>query len=341
MTGTAHLVATAFAALAAFLVPHATFAEPFRLVITDLSAPLVPNSVMELAKTLGYFEREGVDVELVRVQQTPTAVAALRAGEGDMANVAVEATLLLVARKQLGVKAVVSPNKSLPFLIAAKQEIADPSALAGHSFGVGRIGSLDYSLSTKVVGALGAAVEKIDFVSIGQPNVRAQALAAGRIDATTMSIGVWLALPDKAGLGVLVSADDYYAMAPVVNKVNIVTDDVLKTRRDEVAAVVRALIRISRDFAAHPEQWVDAMATARPDISRTDLARLAENFRESWSINGGLSRTELEYTQDWLYATPDFAQLQNVPISDWVDFSIVDGILATEGTAPGFDEPTR
>ena len=70
---------------------------PFRLIVTHLEPPLVPNSVMDLAVTLGYFEREGVNVELVRVQQTPSALAALQSGDGEMANVGVDALLQAIA----------------------------------------------------------------------------------------------------------------------------------------------------------------------------------------------------------------------------------------------------
>ena len=120
--------AIAGAALAVGLLAGlgAASAEPFRLIVTDLEPPLVPNSVMDLAVQLGYFERENVDVELVRVQQTPSAIAALQAGEGEMANISVDAVLQLVGRDQLKLKAVVSPNKALPFLIAAKSEIDTP-----------------------------------------------------------------------------------------------------------------------------------------------------------------------------------------------------------------------
>jgi NitT/TauT family transport system substrate-binding protein len=55
---------------------------------------------MDMAVQLGVFEKEGVEVELVRVQQTPSAIAALRAGEGEMANVSVDAVLQLVGRDQ-------------------------------------------------------------------------------------------------------------------------------------------------------------------------------------------------------------------------------------------------
>ena len=315
-------------------------AEPFRLITTDLEPQLVPNSVMDLAASLGYFEREGVEVELVRVQQTPSAIAALQAGEGEMANVSVDAVLQLVARDQMKLKAVVSPNKSLPFLIAGKADIAALPDLAGRSFGVGRVGSLDHSLSTRVLASEGVDTGAIDFVAIGQPNVRAQALAAGQIDATTMSIGVWLAMPDKAGLHVLVDPDAYYAAAPVLNKVNVVPDAVLAARRDDVTKVVRAIVKASRDFAEHPEKWVDAMVAARPDVDRATLEQLARQFAGSWSVNGGLNRDELQQTLDWQYATPDFQGLRRVGIDEWVDLSVLGAILDSEGVAGESDAPS-
>src|SRR5690606_1984697 len=132
--------------------------EPFRLIVTHLEPPLVPNSVMDLAVELGYFEREGVNVELVRVQQTPSALAALQSGDGEMANVGVDALLQIIASGADDFRAVTSPNKSLPFMIVAKDEIATPADLAGASFGVGRVGSLDHSLSSLVLGSLGADI---------------------------------------------------------------------------------------------------------------------------------------------------------------------------------------
>lgn len=316
-------------------------AEPFRLILTHLEPPLVPNSVMDLALELGYFEREGVEVELVRVQQTPSALAAILAGEGEMANVSVDGVLQLVALGTDTLLAVTSPNKSLPFLIASKTEIATPPDLVGRSFGVGRIGSLDHSLSSKVLASVGVDMRSLEVVTLGQPPVRAQALAAGQIDATTMSIGVWLSIPDKTGLSVLIAQDAYYEAAPVVNKVNVVSTDVLEGRRDEVVAVVRALVRISRDFAADPGAWADAMAPYRGNLTPQDMRTLAESFEGGWSINGGISRQELQFTQDWLYETEDFQGLAPVALQDWVDFSVADDVLAEFGTLPGADQPSR
>lgn len=328
-------------AVALVALGGAAQAEPFRLIVTDLETPLVPNSVMDLALQGGYFAEEGVDVELVRVQQTPSALAALQAGEGEMANISIDSLLQLVIGGADDLRAVTSPNKSLPFMIVSRDDITTPGDLSGQTFGVGRIGSLDHSLSMKVLATAGADTEDLEIVTLGQPNVRAQALAAGQVDATTMSIGVWSSLPDRDGLSVLVDQDAYYAAAPVVNKVNVVTSETLETRGDEVEGVIRALIRISRDAAENPSTWVDAMAQALPHIDRATLEVLAEAFKGSWSINGGMSLPELQYTQDWLYEGEDFKGAEVVPISAWVDFGPVDAVLADIGTAPGMDEPAR
>lgn len=329
-------------AVAALMLSVAgAMAEPFRLIVTDLETPLVPNSVMDLALQEGYFAREGVDVQLVRVQQTPSALAAIQAGEGDMANIGTDALLLLVAGGSSDLRAVVSPNKSLPYLIAAKESVAASADLPGKSFGIGRPGSLDHSLSVRVLQKQGVDAGRIDFVSLGQPNQRAQALAAGQIDATTMSIGTWAAMPDRSGLHVLVSQDDYYAAAPVVSKVNIVTTKVLEERRDDVRKVVAALIKASRDFAADPAAWTTAMAKARPDIDAETLDVLGKSFAKSWSVNGGLSKDELDYTVSSLYEGEDFAKLRRVELPEWVDFSVIDEVLTGLGTEKTMDAVSR
>lgn len=329
------------AALALALAGTGAMAETFRLIVTDLEAPLVPNSIMDMAVSRGYFAEEGVEVELVRVQQTPSALAALQAGEGEMANISVDAILQLVLNGADDLRAVVSPNKSLPFLIAGREDIATAADMGGHSFGVGRVGSVDYSLSMNVLAQAGVAEDSLQIVPLGQPDVRAQALAAGQIDATTVSIGVWSSLPDTTGLHVIVDTDAYYAAAPVVNKVNIVLAETLETRGEEVDAVVRALIRASRDVAADPSLWVAFMQEARPDVDVATLEMLAETFAQSWSVNGGLSRSELEFTTEWLYRGEDFAGARPVALDEWVDFGPADRALEALGTAEGMDEPAR
>jgi NitT/TauT family transport system substrate-binding protein len=329
------------AAVLAAVIAIPVKAEPFRMIVTDMEVPLVPNSVMELAKQEGYFDRAGVDVEFVRVQQTPLAMAALRAGEGEMANVALEALLQATAQGADDLRGVMSPNKSLPFLIAGSGDIDAVSDLAGKRFGIGRIGSVDHLLSTKVLEAAGVDTSKIQFVALGQPQQRAQALVAGQIDATTMSIGSWTAIDDTPGLATLVGVDAYYRAAPILSKLNIVRTETLADRGADVEAVIAAITLASRDFAAHPDRWVAAMRKARPDVPEADLELLAKAFAGSWSTDGGITRPELEEAQAWLATSEDFAGVAPAPLDAWADLAPLEAVLRKIGPAEAGDVPTR
>lgn len=326
---------------AATLVLSAAHAEPFKLIVTETETPLVPNSVADLAIGLGYYKRAGVDVELVRVQQTPSAVAALRSGQGDMANISLDTALQLVGRDQMKLKGVVSPDKALPFMIVAKKEIATVKDLNGKVFGVARVGSADYTLSRVVLGKLGADPDSLRYLAVGQPPVRARALAAGQIDATTVSTGVWLAMPDKSGVKEMVDQADFYKAAPFVSKLNVVTDEVAKTKAKEVAAVVRGIILASRDFAKDPKLWVAAMEKARPDVKQEDIEKLGEAYRDEWSVNGGLNIDAVKFTTETAYQSPDFKDLRPVHPKEWIDTSFIDAALRDIGTDPNMDPTGR
>lgn len=130
--GRREFLTSSSAALGAAALPRrARAADPFRIIITETQIPLVPNSVEWLALSLGYFKRAGVDVDLIKVGQTPSAVAALRSGGGEMANIGTDTALQLIGRNQMRLHGVVSPDKALPFVIAAKRTISKIGDLTG------------------------------------------------------------------------------------------------------------------------------------------------------------------------------------------------------------------
>lgn len=325
----------AIAALASAMSLPA-LAEPFRLIVSDAETPLVPNSVMELAKQEGYFDRAGVDVEFVRVEQSPMVMAALRAGEGEMANVSLDALLQAVAGGATDLRGVMSPNKALPYLIAGR-DVTALKDLEGKRFGIGRVGSVDHLLSMRVLEAAGVDVSKLELVALGQPQARAQAMLAGQIDATTMGIGSFTAIDDTPGISVLVDVDAYYRAAPILSKLNVVTTETLQTRGPEVAAVIEALVLAARDFQADPTKWVVAMQKARPDVPVADLERLAGAFSTAWTVNGGLNPTALTEAQAWLHEGEDFKGISPAPLDAFADLAPLKAVLEKLGTSAAGD----
>ena len=329
------------AAQLGYLSNSTAYAAPFRMIITETETPLVPNSVVELSVRSGAFAKAGVEVELVRVGQTPSAIAALKSGQGDMANIALDSALQLVARNQMKLKGIVSPDKALPFVLATSKDITSIAQLDGKNFGVARVGSVDYLVSRSVIAKLGLDPDKLKYVGIGQPPVRAQALAGKRIDATAISIGIWLSIKDRSMLNMLVDQKKFYDSAPFVTKLNVVTDVVARDRAKEVQAIVRVIIEASRQYAKNPQSWVEAMGQARPDVAKEDLEQLSQTYKPSWSVNGGLNLDSLTYTTNVLYEDAEFKDLRKVAPAEWIDTGFIDKVLAELGRDETTDAPGR
>jgi NitT/TauT family transport system substrate-binding protein len=321
-----------FAASLALLLP--AHAAAFTIVLTEPSTPLAPTSAIELAQRLGYFAREGVDVQFERVNGTPLAIAALSAGQGEMAETSVEALLKLTARGDMRFRAISSPAKSLSYVIAAREGVGSVSDLPGKQFGIGQPGTLDDTLTRTVLRERGIDPGDLNIVSVGQPQLRLKALKAGKIDATTISYGSWLALPDKSGLHILVSKEDFAREAPAIAKVNVVSTDTLRGKNGEVHKVTAALIELARDFARDPRTWAAAMTKARPEVPLAELQQLAAAYADDWCVNGCLDPSELQSASELLTATAAFSGLPRPPLRTWADRSVLTAVLDRLGRVP-------
>src|SRR5262249_8260118 len=152
-----------------------------------------------------------------------------------------------------------------------------------------RVGSQDHALSSKVLGVKGLAPDAVNYVAIGAPNVRAQALVAGQGGATTLSLGTWVTVQEQPNIHRLLGADDYFSALPLVNKGNAVTTRVLAAKADALRRFTAALIKTSRYLAENKSAWVDGTTRLRPDIARSDLEFLWDQFGASWAVNGQLN----------------------------------------------------
>lgn len=322
----------AVALLLTLLLPVRAFA--FTIIVTEPDTPLVPNSVLELAQSLGYFAREGVDVQFNRVNGTPMAIAALASGQGDLANVSLEALLKLTARGETRFRAVSSPSRSMGYVVAGRDDIRSIGELRGKQFGIGQTGTLDDTLTRAVLGRYGLARTDLNLVSVGQPQLRLKALSAGKIDATTISYGSWLALPGKSGLRLLVSKEEFARAAPAIAKVNVASMRTLRDKRDEVVKVTAALLKLARDFGRRPESWAAAMIKARPDVPFARLQELANAYAPDWCVNGCFEENDLKRAADLLMAGPAFSQVEHPSPDTWRDGSVLADVLSRIGRAP-------
>jgi NitT/TauT family transport system substrate-binding protein len=168
-------IAFALLAQAASLPAAESKLEPLklRLGLGSAPAPALPNSVLWLAKDLGFYKREGLDVELNEFQGTPLVIAAMIAGDIDVGNVSTSDVIRMNATKGQAMRAIHSPDTRLYFLIAARDNIMSASALQDKTFAVARIGSVDHTLSMIALKGLGVNTASLTAVAIGTPSTRA------------------------------------------------------------------------------------------------------------------------------------------------------------------------
>jgi NitT/TauT family transport system substrate-binding protein len=226
-------------------------------------------------------------------------------------------------------------------VIAARDTIGSLAELNGKLFGIGQTGTLDDTLSRTVLQHSGADPAALEMVSVGHPQLRLKALRAGKIDATTISYASWLTLPDKTGLHLLMSKDDYFRAAPVVAKVNVISADALQSKRNEAVKIAAALLKLARDFARDPQRWAAVMAKARPDVSAAELQSLARAYAADWCVDGCFEQAELQATAQLFYASPSFAKIHKPEIDEWTDFSVLREVLNTIGPARAAEHADR
>ena len=182
----------------------------------------------------------------------------------DVGNIATEDVVRLTASGTLDLRAIHSPDPRLYFLIAARDTLGAIGDLKGRPFGIARVGSLDQTMTALVLRASGVDPTDVQFLSIGAPSGRAQALVAGQIDATAFSVATFKAIEREPGVKILVDVDRYYAAAPVVNKVDAVPARVLREKPEHLRRFTAALLATSRYFAENKQPWIEAMQPPAP-----------------------------------------------------------------------------
>ena len=215
------------------------------------------------------------------------------------------------------------------------------SALQGKTFAVSRLGSVDHSLSTIALKALGLNPASLTMVAMGVPSTRAQALVAGRVDATSLSVGTWITSQKEPGLRVLVDHNTFFDNAAVIEKVNAVTTKVLEEKPEQLRRFTGAIVKASRHFAENQEAWVAAMTKRRPDLDRNDVANLWNGFRAAWAVNGLMNLEAYKKSSDFFYQAGILDKVPRIEVAEWADARFVDGVLREIGVSAKGDPTGR
>jgi NitT/TauT family transport system substrate-binding protein len=182
--------------LIAFLTASESHAQTkVKIGFTAMTPRMAP---MWIAQDQRFFTKYGIDSEIIFVRSSPTALAAMMAGEIQIGGAGGTA-VLGAAVGGTDLKLLATFTNRVTYDLVARPEIKSPQDLRGKRFGVQAIGGTVWMGAILGLEHLGLEPvrDKIKILVVGDFTILAQALAAGTIDATVFDSSFSLRLQEK------------------------------------------------------------------------------------------------------------------------------------------------
>jgi NitT/TauT family transport system substrate-binding protein len=137
------------------------------------------------AKDMGYYAKNGLDVDLVLLVGAPLAVAALVGGETPIVHTGASAVITSNLAGSGAVLIAGAVNR-FPYVLFVTEQIKRVEDLKGKRFGVSRIGSADNAAAVTVFDKLGIKENEITYVQAGSIPARLAAMQTNALQATLL-----------------------------------------------------------------------------------------------------------------------------------------------------------
>ncbi|WP_189054958.1 ABC transporter substrate-binding protein [Longimycelium tulufanense] len=280
--------------------------EKSRVVVGVL--PVIDLAPLHLAKKEGYFDAEGLDVELQVTPSGPEALNKMIGGDLDIAFSSYPAFIAAQAKKVAEVRIVAesyAAKENTMMLMAGRDSpIHNPREVSGRRVAVTSTGSISDLSVKSAVKTLGGKPETIQFVPMAFPQMEA-ALDRGDVDAALLvepfitkaskNIGARPVLDAASGPTAELPLAGYGATAEFVAK-----------NPKTVAAFQRALLRAQRE-AEQDRTKVEALLPEYAGIDKETASLL-----KLGSFPSSLEPTRLQRVPDLLNAFGVIDQRINV-----------------------------
>ena len=244
---------------------------PLRKVKINFPTRSAASWPMFIAKEGGYYEKNGLDVELV-FGAGNLGVAAISSGEAVMTNSSMEQAIQASSRDASLVMMGSSLNKGMFSLMASKSFTAVPQ-LKGKHFAVSQVGDAPYNYTLALLKKYSMTARDVEWVPVGtDATARASALVSGRADATLLTAPQYFRVEEQGftNLANLADYDDVYASTVYLFTKEAVTKDprlpeqiirahaeAIKRYYDDKAFAVKAYIVYDKQDPADIERIYD------------------------------------------------------------------------------------
>lgn len=150
------------------------------------TAPVVSMAPMWIAKEVGFFKKQGLEVRVVFIPSGPTGTTAILAGEADVGVIGGFAPIRAIIGGAKGLVIIGETKNAIVATIVGKKEIASVQDLKGKRLGIDRIGSNPDMFTQAAFSRFQMdPLRDVQYIQMGNIAQGIPALKAGAIDALT------------------------------------------------------------------------------------------------------------------------------------------------------------
>jgi len=303
---------------------------PKKLVLAMAVTP--PNLVHippYLAKDLGYFKEEGLDVDIVSFEGGVGSLRAMMAGSADVALTSGDPPIL--ARAQgAPIRMILSSSPLLEAVMTVQGNIKELKDLKGKKIGIQEPNGFADIFSRRLLARAKIKPDEVQFISTSTAG-RVPALLTGQVDTAVMHVEQAIrAIKRAPNLRNLVNFWELFPDA--LYNVIVTQEKTLKEKRELIEAFVRAVIKANRYIYKNKRETLDAAGELTGyTVEELDPAYDQLIKGHVFSANDGLPRKMVEFNIDNLVRIGRLPAEKKITYEQIVDLGPAEGALKTLG----------
>jgi len=246
-----------------------------------------------LAKDLGYFKEEGLDVEIIAFEGGVGSLRALLAGQVDLALTSGDPPIVARA-KGAPIRLVYSSAPRLEAVLTAQGDVKELKDLKGRKIGIQEPNGFADIFSRRALLKAGLKPTDAHFISTSTAG-RVPALVTGQVDTGVMHVEQAIrAIKRKPSLHNLLNF--WEAFPDALYQVFVTSEKKLKEDPDAITGFIKAVVKATRFIYRNGEKTLDA-AVEFTGYSREELVSAYDQLVKGrvWSVNDGLPPRMLQF----------------------------------------------
>lgn len=312
-------------------VPNLPAAETAKKLV--LAMAVTPPNLVHippyLAKDLGYFKEEGLDVEIVSFEGGVGSLRAMIAGSADLALTSADPPIS--ARAQgAAIKMIFSSSPLLEAVMTVQGNIKEIKDLKGKKIGIQEPNGFADIFSRRLLTLAKIKPDEVQFISTSTAG-RVPALVTGQVDTGVLHVEQAIrAIKRNPKLRNL--ANFWEVFPDAFYNVIIAQEKTIKEKRELIGGFVRAVIKANRYMYKNKKGTLDAAAEVTGySTEELDLAYDQLTKGRVFSVNDGMPRNMIQFNIDNLVQTGRLAADKKPTYEQMVDFGPAETALKTLG----------